>query len=83
MNMIKIEINGKWKTVAGVIRALNRAVRKATNYTGDYFDVRWFAAHTNKYGEIFEADEMGAINVCLDCGEGVYNYGYCAVPDFN
>lgn len=82
MNMIKIEIAGKWKTVAGVIRALNRAVRKATNYTGEYFDVRWLAAHTNKYGEIFDHDEMGSINVCMNA-DGVYNYGYCAVPKFN
>lgn len=79
--MRRIEITGSWKTVAGVVRALNAAIRKATKYTGDYFDARWYASHTNKYGEVFDSDDMGSINVCQNA-DGVYNYGYCAVPNF-
>lgn len=80
--MKKIEISGNWKTIAGAVRALNRAIKKITGYTGEYFDPKWYANHANKYGEIFDGDEMGYINVCLDCGEGVYNYAYAAVPSY-
>lgn len=79
--MKKIEITGSWRTIAGVVRALNREVRKVTKYTGEYFDPRWYGTHPNKYGEVFDSSEMGAINVCMNA-DGVYNYGYCAVPNF-
>lgn len=79
MNMVKIELDGNWKTIGGCVRALIRAIKKATKYTGEYFDVRWIESHANKYGEYFEHDDMGSINVCCNA-DGVYNYGYVAVP---
>lgn len=79
--MIKIEIDGNWKTISGAVRALNRKIREITNYTGNFFDARWYEGHHNEYGEVFDhAPEMYAINVCLD-GDGVYNYAYAAVPE--
>ena len=70
-DMMKIEIEGNWKTLKGAIRALNKAINKATGYNGTYFDVSWKA---DKYGEMWEE----GFNVAMNA-DGIYCYCYAAV----